>query len=191
MTQRSIYCVTLIAGCALMMLFAATGTAFGQAVVTEYTTTEIELGLLQPGTVECPGGQPTGLWPIGPPCSAGSRFHIRGAVFAYIVNASDPRVSGKRFVVVNGNFDGWTIFGPGSGPMWGTTRLEVAGGGVWEGTWTGKRTVTGDNFFVSIRGEAHGTGGSVEGLKLDSKSAFGLTSPPVSTGRIIQPAGKG
>jgi hypothetical protein len=53
-----------------------------------------------------------------------------------------------------------------------------------------RRTVTADNFFVSIRGEAHGTGGSVEGLKLDSQSAFGLTSPPVSTGRIIQPAGK-
>lgn len=190
MTQKNMYRAGLVILGALLVVFGASGIAMGQAVVTEFTATEIDLGLVNPGTVQCPGGEPTGLWPTGPPCSPGSRVHVRGAVFRYIVNASDPRVSGDRFVVVNGNFDGWTIFGPGSGPMWGTQRLEVAGGGVWEGTWTGKRNVTVNNFQVSIRGEAHGTGGSIEGLKLDSQVAFSLVSPPLGRGRIIQPGGK-
>jgi hypothetical protein len=69
--------------------------------------------------------------------------------------------------------------------MWGTSRIEVVGGGVWEGTWTGKRTVAPNTFEVSLRGVSHGTGGSIDGLKLETEGGFGLTTPSFLNGFIL------
>jgi len=179
---------------ALLALCAGSWTALGQTVFTEYTGTYAPAGMVNPGTVECPDGQPTGLWPSGPPCSPlGSRVRVRGLVLRYNSQTTDPRSTGQVFVVLNGNFVGWTLFGIGSGPMWGTARLEVTQGGIWESTWTGERMVT-DVFVESIRSVGHGSGGSLEGLKQEQRAFRSSASPPFPlfniAGRILQPGGK-
>src|SRR5512142_2739791 len=137
------------------------GPAMARDVFTEFTGTAALVQFLAPGTMLCAGGEPT---PGPAPCSAGSRVQVRGLVFEQGLEATDPRVAGRLIVVMNANTDGWTDFGPGSGPMWGTVRLEVGGGGLWEGSGTGQRKVTplvGSS--ATVRGEMHGTGGSIEG----------------------------
>ena len=169
------------------------GYTLGQAILTEFTGTEGPGGFpnFATTTVNCPGGQPTGLWPpFGSPCTDGSRVHIRGAKFYYIVGSTDPRFAGLEEVTMNGNFEGWRsdLFGPGSGQMWGTLVLRVTADEVWEGTWTGTRTVTGNVAVSSIQAVAHGSGGRLEGLTanwqvtLDPGASVG-----VCQGRILAP----
>ena len=167
--------------CTLLALCGGGVFALAQAVFTEYTGSYKNLGIVSPGVVECPGGEPTGLWPNGLPCSPGSRFRLRGLVRRWYVQSSDSRVTGQLLTVVNGNFDGW----PGSGRMWGTGRLEVAEGGVWEGIWTGEKTVAGE----TVNSVTHGNGGNIEGL-IKEEHASNIGQPWTSTGRILQPASK-
>lgn len=172
------------------------GFAFSKAVFTEFTGRETLAAALAAGTVSCPGGQPTGQWPQGPPCSPGSRFHVRGLTFLYQEFATDPRMTGDSTVVANANWDGFTNIGPGSGPMWGTIRLEVKKGGVktgdvWEGTWEGIRTVGEDGAYSDIHVVMHGSEGTVLGLT----SKWDLTYTPASplgyfSGRLISPASR-
>ncbi len=167
--------------CTLLVLCGGGVFALAQAVFTEYTGSYKNLGIIAPGVVECPGGEPTGLWPYGLPCSQGSRFRVRGLVRKWYVQSTDSRVTGQFFTVVNGNFDGW----PGSGPMWGTAKSEMADGGVWEGNWTGQKTATGE----TVNSVMHGSGGNIEGLvkEEDASSTGGLWTV---AGRILQPASK-
>jgi hypothetical protein len=118
----------------------------------------------------------------------------------YIVLTDDPRLWGLQEVVVNGNFDGWRTTDPGSGNMWGTLRFQVMNGTppgwtptgeVWEGTFTGARTITGDEVVSSFQDVAHGSGGKVEGLQ----AKWHVTLNPVTgagecAGRILAPGGK-
>lgn len=180
--------------CVLALLPA--GYTLGQAIFTEFSGTEAPGGFpnFDTTTINCPGGQPTGLFPFGPPCTPGSRVHIRGAKFPYIVQTTDSRFTGVEEVVMNGNFEGWrdNCWDPGSGQMWGTMRLVNPEGGVWEETWTGTRTVgEGCNVQSMIRAVAHGSGIGVEGLKaeydaiLDPSTGLGVVN-----GRILAPGGK-
>ena len=52
--------------------------------------------------------------------------------------------------------------------MWGTFRLELDAGGVWEGSFTADRSkVENVNAWVlRVRGVGRGTGGSVDGMQL-------------------------
>ncbi len=175
------------------LLLALTASMAGRAIFTNFTGHEIPLGPpLAPGSVMCPGGQPTGDWPLGPPCPAGTPFHIRGLAFAYTEQSSDPRMAGDAVVVVNANWDGFSQFGPGSGPMWGTFRLVIAGGGgVWEGTWVGDRIVREDGAYSSIHGVLHGSEGGVAGMKAEMEVEYTPASPlGVTSGRILVPGGK-
>ena len=178
----------------------------GRVIFTEFTGTEMAAGPPSDfGTVSCPGGQPTGLWPtkpgefpMGPPCTPGSRVHIRGMKLSYYVQSADPRITGAQDLVINGNFDGWraATVGGGSGHMWGTIRLELQNGGVktgevWEGTVNGTRTVSGDTVQSTFHDVAHGSGGRLEGLQAD----WHVTLNPISglgecQGRILDPGGK-
>ena len=187
-TKRTgIYRRAVPVACALLALCAGTWIAMGQAIFTEYTGAATPRAVVDPGKVECPGGQPTGIpWFAGPPCSPGSRVHFRGVVLEFDQEATDPRATGRLSVVVNGNFDRW----PGaSGPFWGSFRQEVAQGGVWEGTWTGERTPTAE----TLRAVGHGSGGSVDGLKneeqLSRSTALAIFPRYSVTGRILQPGG--
>jgi hypothetical protein len=177
----------------LAAVFITAGAAGAQAIFTPFFGTASINGFVDPGTVLCPGGSQTGLWPGGAPCTPGSRAHVRGMVFAHTVDLNDNRVKGILTVTMNANTDGWTPAGPGSGPMWGAVRLEAEGGAVWEGTWTGSRTVTAAaGATAEVRGVLHGTSGTVEGLKAEFEIAF--LGPDAfhgtCTGRILSPGAK-
>lgn len=118
--------------------------------------------LTSPGTITCPGGEPTGN-PLQP-CPAGSRIQLRGvAGFSRMASAS-PLLAGSFFWEMDANWNA-----DGIGPAWGTFRLELDAGGVWEGTWTNKRNKldgvppvwVGHASFVG-----RGTSGRVEGMQL-------------------------
>jgi hypothetical protein len=169
----------------------------GQAVFTEFQGTGTGSSVyLTFGTFLCPGGEPAGPFPPNPPCSPGSRVDVRGMVYTFNITATDGRVTGKFTNVFNANTDGWTPAGspggpgPGSGQLWGTSRLEITDGGVWEGTWTGEREVTSVGAFSSVRAVMHGSGGSIQGLKSEWEISIPHKMPLTFTGRILVPGGK-
>jgi len=183
----------------LVVAMLPAGYMLGQAIFTPFTAT---IALLGPptdtGTFSCPGGQPTGLYPVGPPCTPGSRFHFRGVKFPWYLASSDDRMTGFLEITMNGNTDGWRtdLNGPGSGQLWGTHRLEVAANGnktgeVWEGTWTGNRTVRETGYRTTSHNVLHGSGGRIEGLKVEFDTIddpeAGLDS---ASGWILAPPGK-
>ncbi len=174
---------------AIVVLSPAT---MAQAIFTDVSGTAGPDAFKALGTVECPGGSPTGLFPFGPPCTPGSRVNIRGLVVQSEWVATDSRVTGVFTNVFSGNFDGWTQWGPGSGPVRGACSLAVAGGGLWRGTAQGYRTVNADGVSVAFHIVMHGTGGTVEGLQLELDL---IATPPAAmgetfTGRILTSGGK-
>ncbi len=171
----------------------------GQAIFTPFTATITPLGPpTDIGTFSCPGGEPTGLYPFGPPCTPGSRFHFRGVKFLWYLQSTDDRITGFLELTMNGNTDGWRqdLTGPGSGQIWGTHRLGVVANGirtgeVWEGTWTGTRTVRETGCRTTSHNVLHGSGGRIEGLTAE----FDTIDDPeagldTAWGRILAPPGK-
>jgi hypothetical protein len=172
----------------MAIVLLSAGLVSGQAIFTEFSGTA-PAGVIQNyGTILCPGGKEAGPFPPNPPCTPGSRVHVRGLVVQHdTTKATDPRVAGTMVVVFNANTDGWTKNAPGSGSLWGTARLEVGvwreieGGGktfvptgeVWEGTWTGKRKVTSDLALSTLNFVMNGSGGRIQGLE----SRWEITSP--------------
>jgi len=164
------------------------------SIMTEFTGHDTFLALISSGAISCPGGEPDPTWSQGSPCTPGSRVHLREGKFQYHFQSSDDRLTGlMELLSANGNYDGWRPDlpfggGPGSGQMWGTMRVTVAGG-VWEGTWTGTRTVTGQDVVITTHTVLFGTG-SVQGLKAE----FSGTADPVVGGSyqgwILAPPGK-
>lgn len=142
------------------------------------------------GTFRCREGDFTGD-PLQPCTVAGSGMQIRDAAALSIMSATDERLTGVLTYIFNTNFDGAY-----SGPAWGTWTLEVAAcDGVWEGTWTGRRTfVPGPNpldaflpppgiggiWISELRSVGHGTG-CLDGLQVkSSERATTLTPVPIA-----------
>lgn len=146
--------------------------AAAQAVTTQLTATELfdplnllgngNIGaFLDPGSVNCPGTQPTGN-PIQP-CPAGSRINMRGTSVTSRFVSQSPLLTGWFYSEGSANFDA-----NASGHVWGTFRLELDSGGVWIGSWIVDRTkVDGVNVWVG-RGTfvGRGTGGNIDGMQL-------------------------
>ncbi len=173
-------------------------------IFTRFDGNDTFIAALPVGTISCPGGEPIpGWYGIGSPCTPGSRVHQRDGQFQYHFQTTDDRLTGTMLLTsANGNYDGWIpdlppFGGPGSGQMWGTMRVVVNGGsadGVWEGSWTGTRTVTltetGDyQVVITTHNVLFGTEGSVEGLKAEFN---GTADPSVGGeyhGWILAPPG--
>ena len=155
-----------------------------KTILSEFTGTETALGPPSGGTIDCPQGQLTGQYPVGPPCTKG-HVHARNLVFQYLEKATDRRMSGTSTVTANADWDGWTAVGPGSGPMWGTVQLRVKDG-LWEGSWTGKRTVTTERADSTIHAVMFGTEGSVAGLKVE----WNLVSASTPTSSVSKFSGQ-
>lgn len=100
---------------------------------TEFQCAETFVAILNPGTWSFPD----------------RNAHIRGMVELLRDDAPDPRAVGDNTVVVNAN---WRP--DGTGPMWGTWRLETDEGGLWEGTWAGQ--VTGQGSWYNGVGDGIG-----------------------------------
>ncbi len=155
---------------ALVLLLPAFAAA--QAITTQLTATEVfdpmnifgsgSVGAYtNPGTVTCPGAELTGN-PMQP-CPPGSRIHLRGISGKSRTISQSPMFCGWMYFEMNVNFDA-----AGAGRAWGTFRLELDAGGVWEGNWTEDRNRVGNLNVWAGRGRfiGHGTSGSVEGMQL-------------------------
>ena len=145
------HCLAVIA---VLLLMAGLATA--QATFTIVTGTETPIGLGSPGEVKCHGGFPTGN-PFAP-CPPGTSGTVRGQERIYREDTSDARTNGLNYATTNAN-----IHEDGTVNAWGTFRLEVSGGRVWEGVWEGKQAANGS---ISYSATGHGSGGSVEYLQL-------------------------
>jgi len=152
-TQKWLIVTVLVSLAALLLSVAPAG---AQAEVTEFTQWE-SCTTTNAGTWTFPDGN----------------MHVRGMILLCAETASDPRVAGSNTVVVNANWGA-----DGLGPMWGTWRL-VNEGGVWEGTWEGFSTASGNQLHVAGMGK-----GGYEGLKLWQEGGNG-----VYQGRILDPHG--
>ncbi|HSF80557.1 MAG TPA: hypothetical protein VLA49_04965 [Anaerolineales bacterium] len=114
---------------------------------TEFPCTEETIALLDPGTMSFPDGN----------------VHIRGMVILAREEAPDPRDQGYNTVVVNANWGK-----DGSGPMWGTFRMETDEGGLWKGTWAGMDT--GQGSWYNAVGDGFGL---YAGMKIWVKVNYG------------------
>ena len=119
--------------------------------------------------------------------SPGGNLHVRGARWVYDDATSDARFSGKNTVTIDANFRPAPVPAVWTGPVWGTFRLENAGG-FWEGTWTGERDANG---FFAARGVGHG-GGGYAGLlvRFELQRASPIDTAPLTiTGTVLDPHG--
>ncbi len=141
-----------------------------QAVTVQLTATEVfdpfdlfgsgSVGtFINSGTLNCPGARPTGN-PMQP-CPPGSRMNVRGASWESRVVSSSPLLTGWFYNDGNAGYDA-----NATGQVWGTFRIELDAGGVWEGSWTGNRSRVGDVWVMRVRGVGRGSGGSVHGMHL-------------------------
>jgi hypothetical protein len=181
------------------VLFVASTTVVGRtsgASVVEFTGTETfdPFGLLgapvgqflDPGTVRCPGAEPTGD-PIQP-CPVGSRTHSRDSVWVSRMDSSYPGGSGLATIHGNANLD--ASF---TGPQGGSFSLALDAGGTWEGTFEGVRVAEGDHWITELHGTARGHGGEIDGLKLMVDDRIvGFTPIPIVyvgtiLGRVLDP----
>lgn len=142
--------------------------------------------ILDLGTVQCPGQEPTGD-PLQP-CPLGSRTHIRGFTFVSRVDSLDPSLGGEMTVVLNANFDA-----DSTGPAWGTFSLALDAGGVWDGTFEGRRRRVGDHWVLPLHVSGRGTGGAIDGAHLMAVDVITISTPaPVAytgeiEGRVVDP----
>ena len=181
--RRFVVVTSIFFAAALALLLPVLAAA--QAVSTQATATEVfdPLALLgggpvgaitDPGTLTCPGAEPTGN-PMQP-CPPGSRVTLRGFAGKSRMISESPLLGGWFSFEINANFDA-TL----SGRAWGTFRLELDAGGVWEGSWTDER-IKMENVWVG-RGRfvGHGTSGSVSGMQLRfTEDAVTFTPLPVA-----------
>ena len=144
---------------------------------------------IYPGTVECPGYEPTGN--PEQPCPAVSRTHIRNGVIISQIFSLDARMTGLMTVELNSNWN--TDF---EGPTWGTFSIAVDSGGTWEGTWQFLRERVAedvDEWTGTIHVTGKGYGGIVDGMLMMAEDrVVSFTPMPIAylgylEGRIVDP----
>lgn len=147
-------------------------------------------GIISPGTVACPGFEPTGI--PGDPCPPGSRIHTRGFTILTVFESADDRVRGEATITINANFDA-----DGNGPAWGTISVDIVDDdGTWDGRWEGVRVKEGDVWVIPVHASLRGTGGLVDGMlysAVDTIVSYTLAViayEGVIEGRIIDPHSK-
>lgn len=112
---------------------------------------------------------PSGLRQLGHlPCRP--YVHIRGAVVQTRVTSS--LFSGNMIVTLNANWNSKFC-----GPIWGTFVLTLDTGGVWEGTWTGKRALVAGGWSASLVAEGYGTGPGIDGMHMKETETAVSTTP--------------
>jgi len=145
--------------------------------------------ILAPGTLTCPGNDPTGN--PAQPCPPGSNTHVRGNKRLVRLDSSDPLVAGWITIESNVNWD--SEF---TGPMWGIFTLELDAGGTWEVTWTGRREREGNQWVAVNHGSGRGIAGAVEGMHMSVTDRVVTVCPlfcpniGAATGRIVDPHSK-
>jgi hypothetical protein len=163
----------------LSLVLLAPAFLAAQAVTTVIRGTELfdpsgqflglgEVGQVDnPGVLTCTSGALPNPDPTQPPCPTGSRIIARGTQIEskLIGESNDAWLTGTLYVTGNSDMDS-----NATGHAWGTFRIELGVGGVWEGTWTGKRSVSQAGgitvWTTNILGVGRGTSGDVAGKQL-------------------------
>jgi hypothetical protein len=152
------------------LAFLVPALAAAQSVTIQLTATDVfdpmnvfgsgPIGAFtSPGTVTCPGGQPTGN-PMQP-CPPGSRMNFRDVSWVSRLLSASPLLAGAFYNVGNNALDA-----NGTGQVWGTFRIDLDAGGAWEGSWTAERGKVGNVWVARMRGAGRGMGGAVDGMQL-------------------------
>jgi len=152
-------------------LLLVAGPAAAKATRTEFTATETWVEDISLGKE----------W-----VTADKIYHIRGGESLYMVEATDPRVSGEEIITLNLNMklvDDEAVWA--TGPMWGTFRITNEGG-YWEGLWTGVRDEQGYSYIEYVGSGGGGYAGLQ--LRVDNERLTPDTSIPHTwTGYILDP----
>ena len=147
--------------------------------------------LIDPGTINCPGGEMEWINPFTPVCPGSGRIHMRnmagyGCALAMSGETIEPRLSGVELFVVNGNLDAdW------SGPVWGTWMTVpspdcnpddlIDPPVYWKGTWQGQRSMYCEGALCSWIGDlklvGKGYGGDIEGIHLNGNEVITTFTP--------------
>jgi hypothetical protein len=91
-------------------------------------------------------------------------MYIRGVEMLSVIEATDARVKGTMTFTMNANMDLTTNIGP----LWGGFKIEVSGGGLWEGGYIAERAYVGHvkgkmTWRTTINYSGFGKGGNLEG----------------------------
>ncbi|MGB7202337.1 MAG: hypothetical protein WBD16_08710 [Pyrinomonadaceae bacterium] len=184
----------------IVLLFAATSTTMGKndsAAISEFTATVTfdPFGVLGNGPVgyfidfgtrNCPGHEV----PANPfaPCPAGSRIHRFGVKWVALLNSQDARFNGPMTLDVKLLWDE-----DSTGQTWARYRIDVNGGGEWNGICTGSRRRVDDHHVEVLNCSGRGTGGIVEGQHVDFTNTIVQYPSPVIfyvgniEGRVLDP----
>lgn len=153
----------------LAMSVAGAGATF-----TEFTATDVFTGLADPGTVEVQG----------------KFLAIRGVVVTTRLTGSDPRIAGNTRITFNEQLS----LADGSGPGWGKFEVVADNGGLWIGTFEGRREPTAAGQWVAtLNVVGRGTGGPIEGVHFRSVELVYSTDPFLGpfigqiTGTLLEP----
>jgi len=161
---------TVVLGLVIVILLGPHSVG-AQTIKSDYTATEIPTGIIDAGEwVFLPNGG----------------IHFRGQVIQTSEVASDARASGTGTLVSNGNLDS-----TGTGPIWGTILIEVPDcqGGVWQGTWAGKMSMS--QGYVYWSGVMQGVSGCVEGMMVKFDSELCAPQAPCNYGgTLLDPHGE-
>ena len=191
MRKKLLFCLSILLSLGAL---TATGAFAAEKYDFEATETFDPLGLFGPpvgeflsfGTVKCPGHEPTG--DPEQPCPIGSRTHTRDVVVISRADSPDARMAGWMTIELNGNFDA-----NAAGPVWGRFSVAVDSGGIWEGTWQGRRVAEEGYWTAELHVSAKGYGGIVDGMiQMSESHIFAPTAVPVAwlgaiQGRIVDP----
>ena len=159
----------------LILGLAAASAQPGPLKVLVATGTPAQVQLINPGWWECEGGQKT---TTGPPfCSPGTKSSwVWGLSSKYeykdLSGSAADLLTGVQITSVIGNFDSNYY-----GFMFGTFQWKVPGAG---GTWFGTFTATADQMrgLLINKAVAYGSGGTLEGLKMEYTQVNPGGAPP-------------
>jgi hypothetical protein len=129
---------------------------------------EMAVELLDPGTLACIGGQPTGR-PLQ--CSAGTSrvllsYWVSVQGYEDVVGTAAAMFRGRNTIVMHCRLDA-TYYGH----CWGHFSWDVPEmGGNWEGVWSGIWDFAANRVSYHLTG--YGNGGQLEGLQIEKESIW-------------------
>ena len=121
-----------------------------KVILTYFTSSDYPIQILDPGTVELQNGH----------------WIIRKIVVKELFNSDNSLVAGIMIHSLSATLD----FNTGEGHVWGSFTITPdanVGGGVWEGTYNGQRTRTGESEWeIPLDVVGHGKGGTLQSMQM-------------------------
>jgi hypothetical protein len=125
---------------------------------------------------------PTGFTGEGEIKLVGGNWIIKDYGVIENFTSADPLVSGTMVHYLSLTIDAVTGEGPCHG-SWTITPTENTGGGVWEGTYEGYRSLSGvpGEWTLPLNVVGHGRGGTIDGMKLSATATLTIYTDGITT----------